>query len=50
MHFLCLLFPGRTVVTFVADDGDGDEDCFPISFTEFGGGPGSQGFKHQEYV
>lgn len=35
---------------FVADDGDGDEDCFPISFTEFGGNPGSRGFRHQRCV
>ena len=38
---------GRSIAEFVADDGDGDEDCIPISFSEFGGGPGSRGFYHQ---
>ena len=31
---------------WVADDGDGDEDCLPVSVTEFGGGSGSRGFRH----
>ena len=41
-------FAGRTIMDFVADDGDGDEHCYPVSFTEFGS-PGSGQFRHQRY-
>ena len=35
---------------FIADDGDGDEDCLPVSTMEFGGAPGSSmGFRVQRY-
>lgn len=47
---MLLLFLGRQILEFIADDGDGDEDCLPIATTEFGGNPGSPGFRHRKYV
>ena len=31
------------MMEYVADDGDGDENCYPISFTEIG----QRGVRHQ---
>lgn len=39
---------GRRILEFVADDGDGDEDCLPVSTAEFGG-PSGMGARHQRY-
>ena len=33
---ICIMVTAaRTTYEFVADDGDGDEDCLPVSVTEF---------------